>query len=236
MTRRIVPAAALVLAALFGSSCNGSSSNSNSPPYNPEIPTEWAAVVTNSYFPLTPGTVYEFAGGGETGRTEVLPTTRLIQGVTATEVRDQVFVNAELAEETLDFYAQDAEGNVWYLGEESKEYENGVVVSTDGSWEWGVSGALPGVLMWADPAAHIGVDYRQEYKRDEAEDWGRVDALNQMVDVTYGHFTDVLRTYDYSGIESNSGERKFYAPGIGLVREESVSGGTVSQLVQVTGP
>ena len=100
-----------------------------------------------------------------------------ISGVTATVVHDQVFLDGELTEDTFDWYAQDADGNVWYLGEDSREIENGQVVSTEGSWEWGVDGALPGIIMWADPADHMNEEYRQEYLKGVAEDLAKVVAL-----------------------------------------------------------
>jgi hypothetical protein len=131
-----------------------------SPPYEPTLPTSWAAAVTNPYFPLTPGTTWQYkeqvATGGENITVEVLADKRMVNGVAATQVRDRVFVNGELAEDTFDWFAQDSDGNVWYVGEATKEYNNGVVTSTEGSWEWGVDGALPGIQMWANPAAKIG--------------------------------------------------------------------------------
>ena len=70
---------------------------------------------------------------------------------------DRVWLDEELIEETFDWYAQDKEGNVWYMGEDSKEYENGKVVSTEGSWEVGVDGAKPGIMMEANP--QVGHSY-----------------------------------------------------------------------------
>ena len=137
----------------------------------------WAAAVTNQWLPLVPGVVMEYEGDTDEGleRTvvEVLPGTRVVNGVEATEVRDRVYLEGDLIEDTHDWFAQDADGNVWYLGEDSKEIENGVVVSTGGCWEWGVDGALPGIILWADPGAHLGESYRQEYYEGEAKDFGR---------------------------------------------------------------
>ena len=207
--------------------------------YSPTLPTQWAAAVTNSYFPLVPGSVWEYRGetdeGTETNRVEVLSETQVVHGVTAAVVWDRVYLDDELIEETRDWYAQDAEGNVWYLGEDSKEIEGGVVVSTDGSWEWGVDDALPGVLMWANPAAHRGAEYRQEFYEDEAEDWGKVVTVNQAVDVPAGHYAGCVQTDDWSGLESGTLEKKYYAPAVGLVLEIEASG-TRIELISFTQP
>ena len=105
-------------------------------------------------------------------------------------------------------------------------------MSTEGSWEWGVSGALPGVVMWADPAAHVGEAYRQEFLRGKAEDWGRVVSVNQSVSVPFGNLTGCIRTDDWSGLEGGT-EQKYYCPTVGTVLEvESAS--KRSQLVTVT--
>lgn len=215
----------------------GCGSDPTAPEYDPEIPTAWADAVTNQFFPLTPGTVWEYEGetdeGTETILVEVLEVPRNVAGVTAVVVRDRVYLEGELIEDTHDWYAQDEEGNVWYLGEDSKEIEDGQVVSTDGSWEWGVDGALPGIIMWADPAAHLDEEYRQEYYEGEAEDWGRVVALNQTVVVPLGTFTGCIRTEDWNDLESGSLENKYYCPGIGPTLE--VGGDERVELVEHTG-
>lgn len=208
-----------IVAALLVIGCR----NPAEPPYGLEVPTSWAPAVTNPFFPLVPGTRYEFAGSSDAGteliRIEVLAAPRLVTGVSATVVHDRVYRNGGLIEETFDWYAQDAAGNVWYLGEDSREIENGVTVSTDGSWEWGVRGALPGVVMWADPAAHIGVAYRQEYAVGEAEDFAKVLAVGERVTVPAGAYTGCVRTEDWNHLEPGPLEHKVYCPGVGLVLE-----------------
>lgn len=239
--RHMAFASALLVVALAAQACGDSKdAGPNGPSYDPVIPTTWAGSVTNSFFPLASGTVWEYEGetaeGTETIRVEVLQQTRVINGVTATVVRDRVYLDGELKEDTDDWYAQDTAGNVWYLGETTKEYEAGVVVSTEGSWEWTVDDALPGIIMWADPAAHVNEDYRQEFYEGEAEDWARVDALGQVVDVPQGHLTGCVQTYDWSGLDASARERKYYAPGIGLALEVAVGSGERVELVRVTRP
>ena len=202
----------------------GCSSNTSPDPaaYNPQIPSTWLATVTHRYFPLPRGTTYQFSGqtpkGPETVTIDVLPATRAIMGVAATEVRDRVYLNGELIEDTHDWYAQDGAGNVWYLGEAAKDYDAGVLISTAGSWEWGVDGALPGIIMWSNPAAHVGEEYRQEYYANQAEDWAKVIAVGQAVTVPYGSFSDCVTIEDWVGLHlEQPREHKAYCPQVGQV-------------------
>jgi len=239
--RHMALTAALLTVSIAVQACGDSNNGGpNVPDYDPVIPTSWAGSVSNSYFPLVPGTIWEYEGepdeGTETIRVEVLQQTRLVNGVTATVVRDRVYLEGELKEDTDDWYAQDMVGNVWYLGETTKEYEGGVVVSTDGSWEWNTDDALPGIIMWADPAAHVAEDYRQEFYEGEAEDWARVEAVSQTIVVPYGQLTGSVKTFDWNSLDSGPGEFKYYAPGVGLALEVAVGSGERVELVRVTRP
>jgi hypothetical protein len=237
-TRLVAPAGVLIgtAAVVLFAAC----SESTGPDYNPNLPTEWTAAITNPYFPLTPGTTLEYSGqtseGLETNTVEVLSDTRVVSGVPAVVVLDRVYLDGDLIEETRDWFAQDADGNVWYLGEDSKEIEHGVVVSTEGSWEWGVDGALPGIIMWADPASHLGEEYRQEYLAGEAEDWGKIVTTGETVVVPFGTLTNCIKTLEWSGLESGSEENKYYCPQVGLVLESSPSGTNRSELITRTVP
>jgi len=217
--------AATAFLATFATGCSNNPAAPFSPPYNPVIPTSWAASVTNQWFPLRPGTTMQYRAqtseGVETITFDVLSETRTIKGVLATVVRDRVYLNNNLVEDTFDWYAQDSEGNVWYLGEAVKDIENGKVVSTAGSWEWGVDGALPGIQMWANPSAKVGIEYRQEYYKGQAEDYGKVIAINESVTVPFGSSTNCLTVEERVGLEPKAPhESKVYCPGIG-----NVSGG-----------
>ncbi|HEV7589779.1 MAG TPA: PDC sensor domain-containing protein [Longimicrobium sp.] len=199
-------------------------------------PSGFAATVTNPWYPLAPGTTWRYAGTGraasETNVITVTDETRMIQGIRAIVVRDQVFVDGRLTEDTRDWYGQDRDGNVWYLGEDSHELRDGRVVSTEGSWEAGVDGAVPGIAMWADPTAHVGEPYRQEYRRGVAEDMGKVVALHAVVTVPHGTFRNCIETEDTSPLEPSLNEHKFYCRGAGFVREiESPTEG--SELVAI---
>jgi hypothetical protein len=145
-----------------------------------------------------------------------------------------VYLDGELIEDTEDWYAQDLQGNVWYLGEDSKEYQDGQVVSTAGSWEAGVDGAEAGILMLADPEP--GDRYRQEYYEGEAEDMARVHRDDVTVTVPGGTFTGVLQILEWTPLQPGHRAYKYYAPGVGLVLEASASGHDRVELVAVTRP
>lgn len=190
-------------------------------------PADFVTGVDNPWLPLVPGSewIYRVSGDGgpQTVTVTVLEETREIQGVTATVVRDVVTgPEGEVLEETLDWFAQDDAGNVWYLGEDTTEYD-GRRASTEGSWEAGVDGAEAGLAMAALP--RVGDGYRMEYLEGAAEDRATVLRLDAATTVPYGDLTDLLETEDSSPLEPDVVERKLYARGVGLVREETVRGG-----------
>lgn len=197
--------------------------------YDPEIdPADFVDRIDNPYVAMTPGArwVYEGTSGGETETVEVTvtPERREVMGVSTVVVRDTVRIGGELVEDTYDWFAQDMEGNVWYFGEESRDYENGEVVSTAGSWEAGVDGARPGIVMPAKP--EVGNAYRQEYYAGEAEDMFEVVAVDATVAVPFGEFSDAVQTRDWTPLEPDVVEEKYYVAGIGKVLEEHVAGGS----------
>ncbi len=233
----VVASAAIAVAIVLVSAYVLGLFGSSDEPYDPLIdPAEFTTIINNTYLPLAPGTVFTYEGLSEDGpeRNIVVVTgqTKVVVGVTCVEVWDRVWLNGSLVEETLDWYAQDREGNVWYFGEDSKELDNGVVVSTEGSWEAGVDGAKPGIVMEAHPA--VGDKYRQEYYKGEAEDMAEVVDVNVSVVVPFGSYTGCLQTNEWTPLEKGYSEDKYFAPGIGMVQELVVEGGTgYSKLVDV---
>jgi hypothetical protein len=184
--------------------------------------------IDNPYWPMAPETrwVYREAdthGSEQQVVVKVKERTKEILGIAATVVRDTVTEDGELVEDTRDWYAQDVCGNVWYLGESTKEYEGGQVVTTAGSWEAGVDGALAGVIVPADP--QVGMAYRQEHLEGQAEDAAEVLSLGEQAEVPFGHFRDVLLTKDFTPLQPRVLEYKLYARGIGPVLVLGVSGG-----------
>jgi hypothetical protein len=178
-------------------------------------PAEFTTEITNPYWPMTPGSHWVYR---ETDKDEVLKvvvtvtdqTKRIANGVEARVVHDVVSQDGEPAEVTDDWYAQDSDGNVWYLGEDTAEYEDGKVVSREGSFEAGVDGAQAGIIMPANPEP--GLAYRQEYYPGQAEDRGRVLGLNGKATVPFGNFDGLLQTEDTNPLsEPPQVEHKFYA-------------------------
>jgi hypothetical protein len=203
-------------------------------------PADFVEGVDNPYFPLPAGAKWEYEiregnGSKQTDTLEVLKETRDVNGVRTTVVRDTVSAGNKIVEDTFDWFAQDKYGNVWYVGESVDNYIAGVLVSHTGSWEWGVDGAMPGIIMWADPAAHLDEEYRQEYYVGKAEDMGQVLRVDESLTVPFGSFERVVKTLDFSNIETAK-EQKFYAPGIGLLKEMDVNGSEEVVLVNYTQP
>ncbi len=197
-------------------------------------PANFTHVVNNPYFPLVPGTttITVEKEGRETreNKTVVTHDTKMIMGVKCVVVHDTVTLDGALVEDTLDWYAQDKEGAVWYFGEATKEFKSGGRTSTEGSWEGGVKSALPGVIMLGNPKP--GEPYRQEYLAGEAEDMAQVVAVGETVTVPAGTYKDCVKTKDWSMLESGH-EFKWYAKGVGLVRSES-SAGEVTTLSSIS--
>jgi hypothetical protein len=202
----------------------------------PFDPSNFVAQIDNPYLPLTPGTAFHYRSetpeGVEINDVIVTRDTKQILGVTVRVVHDQVFLNGELTEDTFDWQAQDKQGNVWYFGEDTKELENGQVVSTEGSWEAGVNGN-PGIIMLAHPKT--GLTYIQEDAPDIAEDRAKALSLKSKIDVPYGSFDHCLQTLEWSLLEPGVREHKFYCPGVGFVAEVQPKGGRISsELVSIT--
>ncbi len=187
-------------------------------------PRHFVRHVTNRYFPLKPGSVWVYEGAdsaeGERIVVRVLKRTKKIQGITATVVSDRVTQDGELIEMTHDWYAQDDRGRVWYLGEATTSYDNGVP-SPEGSWKAGKDGAKAGVVMF--PRGQIGRTYYQEYLAGEAEDQGKLLDRSSRVVLPMGKFHKVRITKDTTPLEPSMLELKFYAPGVGLVLELGTS-------------
>jgi hypothetical protein len=216
----------------------GGQTGASATPYSVSVTSaDFVEGVTNPYFPLSPGTRWVYEATLEDGSTErivleILAETRVVNGVSATVLYDTVFVEGMLVEETWDWFAHDQEGNVWYLGEEVNNFEDGVLKDHAGSWEWGIDGALPGVIMWADPSAHLGESYYQEYYPGEAEDMGQVLSVGENVAVPQASYENVLQTYDYSSLDPDLQEHKFYAPGVGMIQEIDLTTGEEVLLVE----
>jgi hypothetical protein len=221
----------LVVLSCLLSACGGSVGASVGPSpssavYNPKIdPANFVSVVDNPLHPLKPGTIWEYTvnkeGAAEKVVVTVMRETKKILGVSTTVVHDVVTAGGQVTEDTWDWYAQDRDGNVWYFGEATTKTEGGTS-STEGSWEAGMKGAKPGVIMEAHPK--VGETYRQEYAPGVAEDRAEVLSLNESVTVKKGSFSGCLKTKDFSPLKPDLVENKVFCPGVGQVLVVHVKG------------
>jgi hypothetical protein len=198
----------------------------NSPEFDPG---DFVRVIDNPFFPLRPGTRFVYAGSedGEPLKDlfDVTHDVKNVLGVEATVVLDRLFNRGALVEKTFDYFAQDRKGNVWYLGEDTKEFENGQVVSTAGTWLAGRNGARPGIAMPAHPK--VGQTVQQEFAAGVAEDMSTFLERGTTVSAPLGTFHGCLKTSDFTPLEPGAKEVKFYCRGIGFVKGHDVTGGTV---------
>ncbi|MFO0981599.1 MAG: hypothetical protein U1E76_07570 [Planctomycetota bacterium] len=204
-------------------------------PYDPAIdPARVVAVIDNPYLPMAPGTrfVYDSEDGSEREVLVVTRATKVIVGVTCVEVRDTVVSGGQVTEDTFDWFAQDVDGNVWYFGEHTEQYDDGELVGLEGSWQAGVDGAKPGIVMKA--SRNVGDVYRQEFGPGVAEDAAEILSLSESVVVPFGAFDNCVETKDFSPLEPDAVEHKYYATGIGVVLTIDLDTGEVMELVSVS--
>jgi len=226
---------------VFVAACGGSTESLPAPfdpdrDYEPDVDAaDLSAEITNELMPWPVGATWSYAAetedGTETIDIVVLAETYDVWGVAARVVRDTVLVAGEMVEDTYDWYGQDSRGHVWYLGEDTTEYENGVPICNCGAWESGVDGALPGIVMLADP--QVGDVYRQEFYEGEAEDYAEVVELDVSVTVPAGTFDGCMKTRDRSVLEPDLDEYKYYCPGVGNVLVEE--GDVRVELIEYSG-
>jgi hypothetical protein len=217
--------------AIAAAGCGGSEDASSLPTGAEAVdldPADFSAEIDHPYWPMPVGAVWTYRetdgdGGGQRVVVTVTGRTREIMGIQARVVHDVVTEEGAIVEDTYDWYAQDDQGNVWYLGEDTTAFENGGPAGKDGSWEAGVDGGQAGILLPGDPA--VGSTYRQEYLEGEAEDAAEVLSLDEKVEVPFGRFDGVLMTKDFTPLEPDLLEHKFYARGVGPVLAVTVSGG-----------
>ena len=232
-TRKPIAAAAAVCALAAGGAVADGATQSRLPQGSEPVkldPADFTTRITNPYWPMKPGNRWVYRETDSEGAKQRVVVTvtnrtkRIANGVTARVVHDVVSEGRKLVEVTDDWYAQDKAGNIWYLGELTKEYENGKFKNTKGSFEAGVDGAQPGIAMPARPRP--GLRYRQEYYKGEAEDKAKVVSVREQAEVPSGHYNRVLMTRDVNPLEPKMLEFKFYARGVGPVLAVSVSGGS----------
>src|SRR5882724_5896204 len=238
--RHVAGLSAMALVGLLASAAWNPSRGAQSTDYHPVLdPANFVTTIDNPYFPLPIGRtlVYQGVKDGQSQIDTVTVTarTKVILGITATEVSDVSTHDGALLEKTFDWYAQDKQGNVWYLGEDTTAFLPHGKTDTTGSWLAGVRGAEPGIIMEANP--QIPDAYRQEFLAGVAEDTAWVVERGGTVTAPYGKLRNTLKTLEATRIEPGSYDLKVYAPGIGIVLEQSLSGAPeLASLVSVTGP
>jgi hypothetical protein len=223
-------------AALLAGTLGTATAQAASAPSRPD-PSRFVQNVDNPWFPLKPGTMFVYQGSKDgkkaTDVVEVTDRTKVISGVRCVAVKDTLVLNGRVGEATTDWYAQDRQGNVWYFGERTAEYDRrGKVTSREGTWMDGVNGAEAGIYMFGDP--RVGRSARQEYYPGHAEDHFTVLTHSASVTVPYGSFTHALKTREWTPLEPGVRDAKFYVKGLGEVKEVTVKGPLeVLKLVQV---
>jgi len=206
------------------------------PSHHPD-PADFVARVDNPWFPLRPGTTYVYRGvkDGQPSHDvfKVTGRTRTIEGIDCTVVRDRLYLHGRLEERTVDWYAQDGDGNVWYFGEATAELKrDGSVRTTEGSWQAGVDGARAGIFMPGSP--HVGQSGRQELFTGHAEDHFRVLSLHATVHTPAASSHRALLTREWTPLEPGVVDHKLYVRDVGNVLEKTVQGGDeLNELVSI---
>ncbi len=195
-----------------------------------------STTITNPYFPVAEGKKYKYEGqtsdGLELIEEQRLNITRNVQGIECIVVNFKAYLNGILIEEADDWYAQDNEGTVWYFGEDVNNYNlDGTISDHDGSWEAGVDGAKAGIIMPANPT--LGLSYREEYYFDKAEDEAEITGVNLDVSIPFGNFSNCISTRNFTELEPDLNETKYYAPGIGLVKEINIENNEEILLISI---
>jgi len=205
--------------------------------YDPDLDEDdFVEGVDHPYLPLLTGAVWIYQKQTDEGleeiTVEVLDETMCIDDIECIVVRDTVTLDGEFVEDTLDWFAQDEDGTVWYMGEIALNYEDGQIVDIDGSWRAGEDGGQPGVIMMATPI--VGTTYRQELLLTEAEDAGTVLSTTATVTIGIGTFANCLETRDFTPLEPEVEEFKYYAPGVGVILELEPESGERLELISFT--
>lgn len=209
--------------------------------YNPQIsPADFSTNITNKYFALPVGKklTYETTEQGkvtERIEIEILPETLVVDGVETVVYLDKEYKNGQLVEETRDYLAQHKNGDVWYFGEDVNNYWNGMLLHHSGSFLQGKDGAKAGI--WMKSEQRVGDSYRQEFYVGHAEDMRDTVAIGQTVATKSRTYTDCVKVYDWTPLEKNAREHKYYCPEVAsLVLTEDLQTGSRSELVNVVQP
>ena len=214
---------------LLQPSCSKEKTRQIDSSYKPEIKVSDfsnSTQISNPYFPAPIGKTHVYEGQTQDGLERVeerrLTTTKTIMGITCIIINFRAYLNGNLIEEAWDWYGQDNSGNVWYFGEAVDNYHiNGTLQDHAGSWEAGMDGAQPGIIMPANPT--VGFAYREEYYFNHAEDEAEITATGLTITIPLGTYSNCIKTRNWTDLEPDLNEYKYYAPGVGLIKEENVT-------------
>ncbi len=208
------------------------------PGYEPVLnPADFVRSITNPYLPFPVGRTLTYRGikdgVSQTDVVHVTSHTRVLEGITAVAVSDVATHDGKLLEKTTDWYAQDKQGNVWYLGENTAAYSHGHV-DHSGSWLAGVHDGEPGIVMKAHP--QIPDAYRQEFLRGQAQDTAWIVSRGGSFKLPFTVVHNVVTSYEFTVLEPAVLDKKIYAPGLGIVMEKAALGpAETATLVSVRG-
>ena len=240
IARTLTGTAMVAVLAALTTGAGAAPANSNGSSYEPVLdPANFVSVIDNPYYPLPVGRVLVYKGvrdgQQQIDTVTVTDRTKVLEGITATTITDVAkTLSGTLLEKTTDWYAQDKQGNVWYMGEATAAYGPGGQVDTSGSWQADVNDGEPGIIMEANP--QIPDAYRQEFLKGQAEDTAWITGRGGSLTVPYGTVRNVLTSLEHTALEPDVVDMKVYAPGLGIVMEQAIAGGQeVAKLVKVTG-
>jgi hypothetical protein len=224
---------------LLSGACKKNNQRTIDAGYNPDTSPSLftnSTQITNAYYPVVAGKKYIYEGQTKDGLEHIeeqrLSTSKTILGISCVVVNFKAFLGGKLIEEAWDWYAQDNAGNLWYFGEAVDNYNlDGSLKDHAGSWEAGVDGAKPGMIMPANPQA--GMKYREEYYFNHAEDQAEITARGLSVTIPFGTYNNCISTKNYTDLEPGVIENKFYAPGIGLIKEINVNDNEEVRLIAI---
>jgi len=173
---------------------------------------------SNPYFVLIPGHRLVYERGNQAVTTTVLNETKIVDGVETRAVEDRETKNGQLVELTHDYYAMDpATRDVYNFGEDVDVYRDGKVVGHEGAWLSGVKGAKFGLMMPGSPKK--GMKFYQEQAQSVAMDRAELVGMGERISTPAGVFEDCIHFVETSAVEENVTDHKWYAPGVGCVKD-----------------
>lgn len=176
---------------------------------------------TNTYFPLEPGYQQVFQKNKTILTRTILPKTKYADGITIRVIEDKEEENGRLVEISHDYYAIDTiTQNVYYFGEDVDNYKNRRIFDNSGTWLSGFKHARFGLMM--PGKINVGDKFYQELAPEIALDRAEIVAIDETVITPLGTYTNCIKIEETSGLEKNAKDYKWYAPGVGMVKDNDM--------------